>query len=436
MPTPADSNVVDVAHFPRGLNNRAREYETSIRAGNETYPVSEYARKAINVDITSHGTPLRRPGFEHVVSGAAHSLWSDPGLDFGLCVRAGELRRFDVRDPEGQVLQTVHASLPISYATVNGAVYWSNIEQNGVVQDATAKPWGVVRAPQPGVENIGDGAMPEGRYRVALTYIQDSQSEGGASQETEISLPAETNMQVTVPGPFPAGVAAVAIYLTEPNGELLYMAREVAAPGTYGIYPNMLGAGRRLETTGLAAPPPGHLVEHHSGRIYISRGSYVFFTEPLRYDLVDPATGVLAFDGDTTLLESVQDGLYVSAPAGTFYLQGTDPYDLRQIRVSGHQAIPGTATRAPGYALDVGHDVPVWWDAQGKLVAGLPGGTLQELTADRLDGGRHQVGASFIRHHNGMLHAISSLSQSEGDGRAVATDSAVAQIRTNRVVLN
>ena len=193
------------------------------------------------------------------------------------------------------------------------------------------------------------------------------------------------------------------------------------------------------EFKNLQAPPAGHIVRYFSGRIYIARNETVVFTEALMYDWCRPANGMFMFPDRPVLLEPSGEGLYVSYEGATVYIHGSDPYDVRQEFVSATTAIPGAS-----HSIDVAElglqgytgQVPVWWTREGVLVAGLPGGNVQELTRDNLALPEHKRGAVFSVRSNGSQRIVSTLHNPGEDNRMGASDSVVAEVRRNAIKLN
>lgn len=439
MPTAADSELLKMHGWPLGVNNRVRETEpvseTSGGLGVSHMPASFHLREAINVDLTRFGHPLRRKGFSLVTAGFAHSLWSDPALDYGLCVHEGELCRVSSM---GSLLplREVHAYAPMSYATVNREVFWSNGLEMGRVDDVLALHWSL---PRPAIlqATVTSGALPPGRYRLASVYVDTFDEEYGASDELVVDVAEGEGLDVTVPGQWPTDAAAVRVFASQPNGEILYEVTTGTAPGAFTLHANMLGRGREIETLNLEQPKPGTIVRYFNGRIYTARHDTVVFTEALRYGLTRPSQGIYMFPSDVTLLEPVSDGVYVGSKEGVVFLRGMDPYDITQINVLSHSPVPRAVTRVPGEFFESNEGlVPVWWGHDGAMVAGLPGGRIQQLSKDRLAVPRFGSGAMMYREQEGMAHVVSSL-QKGGEYSAMgASDSVVATVRRNTTKLN
>lgn len=437
MVSPTDEQLLQMDGWPGGVNNRVRETEMGQGRGTPyRMDSSIYLRDAINVDLTSMGHPIRRKGYTQQVAGYTHSLWGHVSLEFGLCVHEGSLTEV-LPDGTLTALTAVHPYAPMSYTVVNQEVYWSNgLDKGRVIPGEGVTHWGL---PEPAelTLTVTAGSLPEGTYRLAAVYVDADDEEYGASNEALAKVGAGEGLTFTIPGAWPAGAAAVRVFASQPDGEILYEVGTFGSPGTATLYRDDLGRGRELETLNLKQPKAGKIVRYYNGRVYVARHDTVFFTEALRYGLTRPAQGLYMFPSDVTLLEPVVDGVYVGTKEGVVFLAGTDPYDVQQINVSQHAPVPRASTMVPGEFLEVAQsEVPLWWGVDGAMVAGLPGGTLRQLTKDRLAVPRFNSGAMVYREQDGMAHVVSSLSRGGETSALSAQDTAVATVRRNTTKLN
>lgn len=433
MPTPPDNETLTFDGWPGGVNNRLRETEPGV-TDEAAIPASQYLREAINVDLTAFGHPMRREGYAKIQNGFSHSLWSHRELPYGLLVHEGWLSRLW---PTGELeaLQEVQPYAPMSFATVNGEVFWANGVEQGRVTPGGAKHWGLPCGPQPILRDAADSGLTAGQYRAALVYVDADGEEYGAGPEGVLDV--QGGLEVEVPGSWPEGAVEARLFVSQANGEILYEYSTVDEPATLTILPTLLGRGRELETAGRKPPLPGSIVRYFAGRLWIARRQTLYFTEALRYGLTRPAQGIFMFPADITLIEPTLDGVYVGHSGGVSFLAGTDPYNMQQTQVSGFAPVRRASTRVPGDRFEVAADeVPVWWGVDGAMVAGLPGGQVQQMTKDRLATPEFSIGALLYREREGMAQVVSSLKGGGADSLLGATDTAVAEVRSNNTVLN
>lgn len=437
MPTPADSGLLTMDGWPGGINNRVRETEQQFTQGDRSsMKASETLRDAVNVDLTKLGHPIRREGYQLHRSGFTHSLWSHPAIDYGVCVHDGYLSRVTA-DGDVIPLQEVQAYRPVTYAYVNGHVYWSNDSEKGAVSSGWAGHWGLPEPPQPEYALI-PGSLAEGRYAVVTVWVDQFGEEYGASKPSVITTDGQSSISVASPQDWPDPADKLRVFVSQPDGEVLYEGGESLAPGmTVDIHPSVLGRGRELETEELKTVKPCSIVRYFNGRLYMARNDTVTFTEPLRYSLTRPAQGIYMFSSKVTLLEPSLDGLYVGTDEGIVFIAGSDPYDIRQTNVSRHAPVPRAVTTVPGEFMGADQaEVPAWWGIDGALVAGLPGGNLQQLSKDRIATPNFGIGAMMYREREGMAQLVSSLRNGGEQSQLAATDTAVAEVRRNTTQLN
>lgn len=146
----------------------------------------------------------------------------------------------------------------------------------------------------------------------------------------------------------------------------------------------------------LVAPPAGHLLERHAGRLFLAMEDTVFFTRGAgAFHLMDPAGGFLPRRGGRVrLLAAVADGLFVGTDREVFFAAGHDPAEFAYRCVMDVPPIPGTCLRGMGESLGrvAGRDIPgaavVWADAFGLCLGGS-GGAVTRLAELPLHGFGH-----------------------------------------------
>jgi hypothetical protein len=438
MPTPHSEQILQIDGWPGGINNRLRETENEVLDLRVRIPAGIFLREAENVDLTRVGHPMRREGFTQTASGFAHSLWSDPGVSYALVVLDGVLTALEGPEMLQTPIREVTPYRPVSYAAVNGEVYWSNgMEMGRITAAKQDRVWGMPVPGSPTLSVSMDGGMFAGLYHVTCTFSDTDEIEHGAATPVSIRIVEGQGIRVNAPVP-PEGAVMWNVYCTQANGETYYLARSVPVFLTQiAISIEDMGIGRLLETLDRHPPRTGHIVRHGNGRIFLARRDTVIFTDPLRYHLTQPSRGLYMFDSEVTMLEPVQGGVYVGIEGRVFFIGGSDPYDVQQRVVHPHGPVAGAVTHVPGHRLEAPVDrVPVFWTQDGQMFAGMPDGILRPLTGDRFWLPPHRQGAMLYRKHEGMEHVVSVLAQGGDASRMMATDSIVAEVRRNCVKLN
>ncbi|MYL84866.1 hypothetical protein GTA51_17270 [Desulfovibrio aerotolerans] len=137
-----------------------------------------------------------------------------------------------------------------------------------------------------------------------------------------------------------------------------------------------------------AAPPAGHALASHAGRIWIAVGNCVHFTEGAGlFDWVDGLGGFLPpFIGRIRMLAPVTGGLFVGDDAGVVHVAGTDPKKMTFARVSPVAPLPGSVASLPAgrhprvAGQDLDGDAAIWAATDG-IHLGLPGGRVRRIAA-------------------------------------------------------
>ena len=422
MPDQAPAPIV--FSFPHGIDNRDRETAVPPTA----------LRGCDNLDVTRDGGLLSRKGTRLVSAGDCHSLWTHPSHRFLLLVKDGQLSRVD---PDETCVALAPTVGNVSYALMNDDVFWTDGSSIGQV---TAKGetgvWGMPSPPLPLVTATGVGGLAAGIYQVAMSAVAPNGLESGVSGTVRIEVAEGGGIEVTTPN---ATGVAFAFYRTPVNGaseELRF----------YGQYPPgqtaLLGVGnlgKRLESLYAVRPLPGQCLMAHKGRLWGASGKVVWFTSERSPHWLFPSVGYYQFESEVAVVGATEDGLFVGLYDRVYYLQGADPYQMTQRPVSSVGAVKGSGLEIP-YDLFVGQNsFPsrqcAWWDTEGFLCVGKPGGIVMRPTQDRYSAGLATHGVMAYRRHEGMRQLVTGLSVQDGGGLH-ATDTAINAVFANGVVLN
>jgi hypothetical protein len=112
------------------MNNRVRETERVLLRDGESIQSSQFLRRALNVDLTAEGHPLRRQGYARARAGFAHSAWYSRELRRFFAVVDGQLLSGETAATLSP-FQNVNRYLRMSYAEHAGAVYFTNGADSG-----------------------------------------------------------------------------------------------------------------------------------------------------------------------------------------------------------------------------------------------------------------------------------------------------------------
>jgi hypothetical protein len=232
------------------------------------------------------------------------------------------------------------------------------------------------------------------------------------------------------------------IYLTAPNGTVLHRRAQVPVVGTAEV--NFLSNpdkyGNVLETQFMEQMPAGQIVRYFKGRMWVATGNMLVFSPALRYGLYDPRHTYFQFPSDITVVQPVQDGVYVVSDQ-TYFLSGSDPMQMDQRVVYSDGGVAGTGINVPPTMIkedqfDNLPDYLAFWYSTNGAVLGLPGGQVQTITEDKMDIPEFGRGATLLRNQDGLRQLVTSLSTRGSASGFGASDVATAEIRRNGVLIS
>lgn len=328
-----------------------------------------------------------------------------------------------------------NVSGPVAYTVLNDEIYWTDGTTVGQVKtDGTVGLWGMAVPPEPQVTAVANGGLFAGTYQVAMTALHLSGLESGAVGTVSVDVSEGGGIQVAVPN---ASGVSFALYRTGAEGGQEELRRAIiVAPGSTTLL-GVTSLGKHLESLHAVRPLPGQALTTHKGRIWCASGSVVWFTDTKSPHWLFPRTGYYQFESRVVMLASSEDGVYVATANRTYFLQGNDPYKMTQRPVAMVGAATGSAFEIP-YDLFLGDGSfpskqAAWWDANGDLCIGKPGGIIIRPAQKQFNAGNSQHGAMTYRAHDGLRQLVSVVNTEIGS--LTATDTAITQVFANGVVL-
>jgi len=334
----------------------------------------------------------------------------------------------------------------ISYAEINGEIFWSNEYENGrVTRDAQDLPFGLERPA--GVPNLAvladEGGMDAGRYQTAVTFLTadaygEPFEESGSTLAALINVPANGGIALSeIPQPTDPRVVFVRIYVTDASDDVLHQARDLPV----GMTEFNLGSsvrGKALETQFASPTPPGQIVRYYNGRALVARDRFLLHGLPLHYGQTRLSTDFEQEPARITLMEPVGSadagGVYVAAASRIWFLRGNFALtkDIPRVRVHDFGAVPGTGQSVPAKWFDptLSGDAAFWMDTEGVSLIGLPTGEVRVVAREYL-GPRADYGSVLVREINGIRQVIANMHGTVNKGRA--GDYVVASIERNGI---
>ena len=373
----------------------------------ETQMPAGTVRAAVNVDIDKRGQFARRRGSALTTPGHGYDNLFPWGRS--LLARRGALLLSVDPDTLAQAeLCDLGADGPIDYTAYNGDLYIAASTGLWLLRaGASAAQSAGARLPDalPMLSPASAGTLTPGRYMAAISMLDARGEESPAVPLGQIDVTAGlllTGLEV-VPG------SRWRLYLTPPDGDVLYLAEEFDAVFTQyavTVYPG----GAPCETLHLAPMPGGRFVRGYSGRLFVAAGDTLWFSEPLRPHLTAPRHNFIRFVGDIRIVEFVAGGVYVGDDRGVWWLAGEDPTKYVLSPVSDAVAVARSSVLVPMHRLGVldsraAADCAVWLSADGYMV-GAPGGQVTALHPDRIRLAPQVAGQSVFLLRDGIQQIV------------------------------
>jgi hypothetical protein len=340
---------------------------------------------APNVDIGLSGELLRRAGYELLSPDCHRNLHQAKGYLLAT-LSTGELAA--INDGVTTVVHPAMGPDRVWYTDLpGGRTLFSNGLISGVTDGATSVAHGVPVPETVGAPTSVLGALDPGTYQWGATYVRlaDGQ-ESGLTFGGAVDL-AEGGILLTG---LPARAGhSLNVYMTGANGDAFFFAG--SAPGSAFSF---LGKNDELSlpcrTQHMTPMPVGTLCAYWRGRTLVAAGTQLAASCPHQWGLHDPRRDFKQFSSPITLIQPVDDGIYVGSETELAFLAG-DEFDKLVFR----QVLPGRVTLGSGVSVPgelirrgegVGADSAMVCIADGKIVAGFSSGAVDLMT-----GGRYHV---------------------------------------------
>jgi hypothetical protein len=395
-----DKDVATFTQF-KGLRNTV---------GPESFDVGDLS-VAKNVDLTDELRVQRRRGYTLFSAGSYHSLFAAGAVMLAV-IGSSLVRVF----PAGaaQTLRTgLTSGLRMAYAAVGNRIYYSNGIETGCVDGGVDRTWGLVPpGTQPAASEIG-GLLEPGTYSYAITYVRSDGQESGTGAAGEIAISAGGIQFTDIPVSADPGVTAKYLYVSPPDGEMLFRVMNLAADAATAVYAVPFDEGMPLATQFKRNPLAGSCVAYFAGHTLVAVGSRLYVSETYAPELFDLQRGY-RFSSPITLVAPVDDGVYLGTEAEIVFLAGKDVATLEYQPRTNYGAILGTAAPALAGDFEPGADGPavVFASAQG-ICSGTNGGRIKNLTEERFSYPVTKRGAGVVRNHGGTVQYLVVLEGTE-----------------------
>jgi hypothetical protein len=204
-------------------------------------------------------------------------------------------------------------------------------------------------------------------------------------------------------------VVAKRLYVSPPNGDMLYHRMELPANEETASYVAPVGGTITLSTQFLYAPPPGLHLAEIGGRVLVAVGNRLYVSEPYAPELFDPRR-VYAFTGRITLVAPVDDGVYLGTEGQIVWLPGKDPSTWVHQPRAAYGAIAGTLAYGDASEVSDGLSGPAaYFATTAGICVGVNGGSFRNLTDGRFAYPATKEGAGVVRTSRGSIQYVATL---------------------------
>ena len=347
--------------------------------------------EATNVDIGLTGEVRRRSGYAERVDTCHKNIHQAKGFMLAT-VDGGDLISMD---SSGANRITLYPSLGVSrvwYCNLpDGRTTFSNGLICGVTDGSAATTWGVPIPASVGSLTAVAGDLFPGDYQYQITYVRLSDGlEGGAAYSIPHAVP---NGGITLTGLPTLDGHKINVYLTSHDGDHAFL-----AGSTTGSTFSFTGANDTLilpcRTDYLYPAPAGTVQAFYGSRMLAAVDSVLYASRPNGWELFDIRRDFKQFGAPITLIQPVDDGVYVGTENELAFLAGTEFDKLTYRKVAG-PVVLGSGVEVDGSLVKGGSGTAMLCIADGVICAGFNGGNLVRMTEGRYQTDATEVAATF-----------------------------------------
>ena len=347
---------------------------------------------ADNVDIGLTGEIRRRAGYsELLATGHANR---HQAKDFMLRTVDGGVLLQTKRAAGARV--TLYPSLGVSrvwYCNLpDGRTAFSNGLIRGITDGSTVTGLGIPIPSSLGALTPVSGDLFPGDYRYQLTYVRLSDGlEGGPAYSEPVAVP---DGGIVLTGLPELAGHKINVYLTSHNGEHAFLAGST----TNGAF-SFTGKNDKLilpcRTDFMYPAPAGSIMAFYGARVLIAVGPVLYASRPNGWELFDIRRDFKQFTDDITMIQPVDDGVYVGTTTELAFLAGAEFDKLTYRQVVAGRVVLGSGVQVRGELVQSGQGSAMICIADGVICAGFNGGSLVRMTEGRYSTDVAEVSATF-----------------------------------------
>lgn len=374
-----------------GINNVLPSHRLNPDPKTGITPMAELTNVDVGLDLELR----RRAGYSEVLDTCHKNLHQADGFMLAT-VDGGDLTAMD-QDGGNRVLLYPALGAPrVWYCNLpDGRTTFSNGLICGITDGATATGWGVPLPDSLGAPMEISGDLFPGDYQYQLTHVRLSDGlEGGPIYSDQVSIQT---------GGFSlSGIAVRAgykthVYLTSHNGDVSYLAGSTT--NSMFAYTGTNDALTLPCRTGFTSPAPaGTVTAFWRGRVLVAVGNVLYASRTNGWEVFDFRRDFKQFSAAITLVQPVDDGLYVGTTGELAFLSGTEFDKLTYKRVAGPTVL-GSGVAVRGELIQQGEGAGLGAAmvciAENVLLAGFSDGQVRRLSEGRYTTDVTEVAAAF-----------------------------------------
>lgn len=394
----------------------------------ETSLIEGTVRAAENITIDKVGNFERRPGYELKVGQSGfHSLYSSDRGWLLVCQK----NVINILNPETyEVLPIVsmEGNYITSFTEYNNNIYYVNLTSSGMIrgEETVARTLGV-KLPDltPSFGASTDGTLYPGTYGITYTIVDDFGEESGTGAVQTVELPDGGSIVGTMFAILPNHKWR--IYMTTADGDELYQAAEFDAD-TASFTISVHTQERQPDTYQLKPLPSGMLIRSHGARLFVADKDIISYSSAFRPHLYNPANHFIPINGYPYMMESLEDGMFISDYDGVKFYRGTDAKEFVVVDASKERAVFGSSAVIPGEFMEEKfsqYDRVCVWLSQSGFQVGLPTGEVVPLHKDQVKLPNYVQGCSTYFTHEGKRQLVTPVQSNEIGGDNIAVDSSI-----------
>lgn len=355
--------------------------------------------QAVNVDIGLSGEIARRQGYT-TLDAAIPVDWLHERQNCTLVVSGQTLLTISLDGLTKTVLLTDAgmASARMWFVDLpDGRTAFANGVLTGITDGVTVTGWGVPVPASVGAATSVSGQLNPSSYQWQITYVRtaDGLESGAAFSTTPINLP---DGGILLTGlPILAG-HRINVYLTGANGDKAFYAGTTLT-GSFSYLGKNDALTLPCHTEHLSPAPKGTICATWRGRALLAEGNVLHASRPHQPELFDLKRDFKQFTAPITLVQPVDDGIWVGTEKELAFLAG-DQFDALTFtpRDVG-PVVLGSGVSAPGEYVaqgqGTGQGAAMLCIAGGRIVSGFNGGLLINVTRERYKTDAAEVCATF-----------------------------------------